>query len=245
MHAQIYDFAIGAGQSVAIEAVGEYVKVLSCSGQVRIELDTGPRIDALGGQGVRKEPFNRVLVTDKSGAANVGKILIAYGEMIDDRITGEVSVIDSQRVFTANSQAAFGSKSYAAAAGNYPNVQLWNPAGSGVNLFVEEISFTAGASPDAYLIGFANTSLSTMGGAQQAKRSAGVAVKGEVRFQDSIALATFNAAAGYTYTVDSVGSKVFGLKTPLMVSPGNGLVVTGKTLAAAMGIGFQWIELPL
>jgi hypothetical protein len=95
MIGQIYDFALTAGGTQVLEVTGEFVKVISSTGLVRIEADTGARLDALAGQGFRKDNFTRLVLRDRSNAVNVGRLFVAYGDMIDDRVTGDVSIIDA------------------------------------------------------------------------------------------------------------------------------------------------------
>ena len=67
--------------------------------------DGGSSLSPLyAGQGQRKE-FQRLTVTDKSGAANVVLIIVADDDFIDDRITGEVSVIDGSKARTKTGAA--------------------------------------------------------------------------------------------------------------------------------------------
>ena len=244
MHAQQYDFALGAGQSVAIEAVGEYVKVLSCTGPVRIELDTGPRLDALAGQGVRKEPFTRVQVTDKSGAANTGKILIAYGEMIDDRITGEVSVIDGGKARTYAGQAFSWANGQLAQAAAYSACQIYNPPGSGKNLVVKAYAMASSAAG----VASAHVRSSSLANLQSAipatKLATGTLPVAQSRTEALAAPSASQRYIDYAF-FQAAGTFRTTLQEPVVVPPGYGFTIESGTQNVQMNAVFEWIEEPV
>jgi len=94
----IYDFTLGAGGSQLISVPGTYFKVLTASGgTVRVRLDTGESYKLKPGQGARLPAgkwFRDLSIIDTSGGANVGTIFVGDSGSIDDRITGDVSIVD-------------------------------------------------------------------------------------------------------------------------------------------------------
>src|SRR5207253_5023923 len=84
-------------------AIGSYFKVLSATGTFEVTGDAFGQLGALlPGQGLRLEEgqFTRLTFRDTSGAPNLLYVLVAGDGFIDDRITGEVSVIDGEKART-------------------------------------------------------------------------------------------------------------------------------------------------
>ena len=90
-----YTFNIGAGASQTFDIVGKFFKLLTATGLVRVQIDRGYRMDLLPGRGWRGIPFHRVNVLDLSGLPNAGTFLAGDFEVIDDRISGDVSILDA------------------------------------------------------------------------------------------------------------------------------------------------------
>lgn len=93
MQSKIYDFTIGAGQIQALDVVGNYAKILTASGALRVRTSAGDVLELVAGQGFRGIDFTRLELIDMSGAANTGRVLISSGgEIVDQRLQGVVSV---------------------------------------------------------------------------------------------------------------------------------------------------------
>lgn len=139
--AKIYPFTIGAYEALPLMVQGSYFKILSATGMVDVTGDTFGTVEALqAGQGLRGQDFRRLVVRDRSGGENMVRLLVSDDQFIDDRISGEVVVIEGNKgrsiagkAFTATS--LFG----AAGAGNVNQTALYNPVGSGVRLVVNNI----------------------------------------------------------------------------------------------------------
>lgn len=138
---KIYQLTIGAGSAMPLLVQGSFFKILSSTGAVDVIGDTFGSIEYLmPGQGLRGQDFNRMTIIDRSGGSNMVRLLIGDDQFIDDRISGEVVVIDGNKgrsiagkAFTTTS--LFG----AASAGNVNQTALYNPVGSGVRLVVNNI----------------------------------------------------------------------------------------------------------
>lgn len=143
MHARIYDFTLTAGGMQRLPVVGDFFKVISATGTINVNVDTGATLDLLPGQGLREFDFNALTISDKSGAANVGKILVGFSGMIDDRVTGEVSVIDGGKSRSIAGQAFQYGLGVSAGVGLYAIAQIQNPAGSGKNVIVKAYKIAA------------------------------------------------------------------------------------------------------
>ena len=104
--AKIYPVVIPAGQSAPLLVEGEYFKVLSSTGTLEITGDTfGQLGEILPGQGLENTRFKRLTLRDTSGGINTVQLLVAGEKFVDDRITGEVSIIDGNLARTRANQA--------------------------------------------------------------------------------------------------------------------------------------------
>jgi hypothetical protein len=120
------------------------------------------------GQGFRldKKTFTNLQVTNYGGQATIiGALLIADGGFFDNRVTGSVEVIDGGRTRALNNGSFIGTNGIAGSAGNISHLQMWNPVGSGVNVFVDSMSMGALAATGMYLR-TSTAALSTLYGSQ-------------------------------------------------------------------------------
>lgn len=192
-------------------------------------------------------PFTQLLIEN---AAQPGyRMRIFYGVDIDFtpgtgglvNVTGTVSVVDGAKVRTAANKAFWGSAGVAALAGNYSSVQLWNPAGSGKTLCVEQISFgTFGVgTPVTYYLGATNVAQTAYTNGRS-KQIGGALSTAEIRTGQNAALPT-------TYTLMPLyapsGNQTITLKLsePILLPPGYGLVISGGVNVAVQG-DFEFYE---
>lgn len=91
-----YNFTLSANATQNLDVPGDYLKVISATGAIRVRTVEGWMKDLLPGQGVKGLNFQRLILEDRSGAANTGTIAVGIGadSIVDDRITGEVSISD-------------------------------------------------------------------------------------------------------------------------------------------------------
>lgn len=250
MQAQPYDFNLTAGGSQNLAVVGTSFKLLSSTGPVQVLANTGARVLLMPGQGIRRFEFDSLTIIDKSGAANVGQILITgsddkNAEMIDDRITGEVSVIDGARLRVLANSAFLASRSWTPAAATYGTAEIWNPAGSGKNLIVEEINLMqAGGSGLSYgfAVGWANTAQYAATITAASKKGGGTAGVGVVARNDEAVLLGGLTSSIYSYFPPVNQSMPVGLKEPFVIQPGQALRVQQMSVAVPISVGFQWFE---
>lgn len=138
---KIYPLTIGAYEALPLMVQGSYFKILSATGMVNVTGDTFGTVEALqAGQGLRGQDFGRLVVRDSSGGSNMVRLLIGDDQFIDDRISGEVVVIEGNKgrsiagkAFTITS--LFG----AASVGNVNQSAIYNPVGSGARIVVNNI----------------------------------------------------------------------------------------------------------
>lgn len=139
--ARIYDFTLTAGGSFNLLVEGSYYRLLTSTGAIEVRRSDGSVVGPLlAGQGEKDQEFKRLTLVDKSGANNTGTIVIADGTFVDDRITGEVSVIDGELARSKAGLAYSTSAQITAVAAQFSIHELWNPAGSGKRVIVSDIA---------------------------------------------------------------------------------------------------------
>lgn len=238
--AKIYPFSIPAGGSFPLLVIGDYCKILTSSGALTLTGDTFGTIGPiLAGQGVENSPFQRLVLTDQTGAVNNGTILIADNKFIDDRITGEVSVIDGEKVRTLSNGMFSGTSVTGIVAGQYPMAQLWNPVGTGKNIIL--LSMEVGAvSANLIGIGFVTAAFAndvTAGSAGNKKAGAAIGVA-QVRIQNSVTPNTTQIKSVY---VPSNQTIAWPIKGAIVLPPGYGIFAQNN-IATNVAANFEWFE---
>ena len=88
-----YDFTLTAGGSQVLLVEAAYFRVQSATGAVDVSVEGfGTLPGLLVGQGIKDTPFKRLVIRDASGAANLGTILVASQEFVDNRTYGVTSI---------------------------------------------------------------------------------------------------------------------------------------------------------
>jgi hypothetical protein len=235
-----FDFNLTSGQSQTLDVSGRFFKYKSGTGAIRVRATGGGYVDLLPGQGVFSLNFTSLTITDKSGAANVGVLLAGEYDFRDDRITGTVEVISGEksRVIAGNSFA--GSMGIVADPTFPAMVQLFNPAASGKNVFVNKI-ILGGTAAGEWIVSSTTTQLATLVGTCPNKKLNGAASSAERRREARAALGNtiFDLYATLNVPFDIV------MVEPLMVPPGNGIVVYPATVNVQNVTNFQFYEDPI
>lgn len=236
--AKIYPLTLAAGASFTLQATGDYFKVLRASGPVEVRGNTFGSLGELqAGQGLDRTPFQALTLRDVSGASNTLRIVVAGEDFVDDRISGEVSVIDGSKARTL-AGAVFGFRGrLTSSAGNYSQVQLWNPAGSGKRLIVSSYhANTSGANGTVLTMGTAAlpTAFSAVPGS---KLAGGPASVGQQRWEQSAAFAA--SSATITQIISNAQQSD---PEPIVVLPGYGLNFATSDLAADLLACCHFIE---
>jgi hypothetical protein len=125
--AKIYPLTIAPNASFTLQVVGDMFKVLSASGAFEVTGDTFGSMGAIQpGQGLDNTPFQRLTFRDTSGGSNTLSVLVAGTDFIDDRITGEVSVIDGGKARTLAGLSFMASVNINNAATKFSTFYLYN-----------------------------------------------------------------------------------------------------------------------
>lgn len=237
--ARVYDFTMPAFGAAVILAEGSFYRLMSATGAVEVRRNNGSIVGPLlPGQGERAE-FISLTITDKSGAANAGTILIADDAFIDERVSGEVSVIDGGLVRSMGQAAFMAVASLNASAGNYGIVQLWNPSATRWAA-VSQVWLNSFSGGQNYEIRIASAPLATLVGAPPSKRTNGAASAMELRTD---VLAAIPAGALLVKNYGPINTLApWRFTEPLAVAPGTGLNVIGTTLNAHLCPCFDYFE---
>lgn len=231
--AKIYDFTLTANGSFVLPVEGDYFKVLSATGLVEVTGDSfGSLGSVLPGQGLDNTPFKRLVIKDKTGSANIGTLLVADEKFIDDRITGEVSVIDGGAWRSKSNKSFLGTGYSTCGAAQFSAVQLWNPAGTGSNLIVKSIRYSVNVA--ATIVIKTNTAAAGIAAGPGGSKFIDGAddVVGAVRdYSNGGALLSISKGLG----VDQFAAGGVGVVTyqePLILGPGKGIWVGGNVAGA-------------
>lgn len=242
---QQYDLNIPVGGSQAIDVAGDRVQFLSATDpfaviEVRPNFAQG-NITLKPGQGMRfSEQVQRWVVFNKGTVALTGMMLIGTGDFIDQRISGTVDVIDGGKARTLGNVAFAGFTYQGAVAAQCGRVQLWNPAGSGKNVVVEQVLTLAGGVATACHIKLNTAALTTLDQVGQSKKSGGTASVMELR-RDSTATPS---AAPMLLAAGMPASQLTPYKPvePVVLIPGYGLLIYGTVVNTDIGASFEWYE---
>lgn len=240
-----HDFNLAPGASVTIDVAGRFFKYKTGTGLLRIRETRGGYIDLMPGQGVENIAFTSLTIQDKSGAQNTGVILAGDFAFRDERISGVVEVISGEktRVMAGNS---FGSSvAVAPDPANYSVGQLWNPAGSGKNIFVNRIILSGSAAPGVeWIIYSATVALPNLVGTGkfQNKRVGGAVSTAERRSElraGGLGVVLFELFPPQNAPTD------VGLSEPIMVPPGCGVGAYPFAVNCTNIVNFQFYEDPI
>ncbi len=239
------NLAVGFAQPV--NQVGNYVyyKAGSAGGadpSIKVKTDQGDEYVLMPGQGFRldKKTFTNLQVTNYGGQATIiGALLIADGGFFDNRMSGSVEVIDGGRTRALNNGSFMGVAAIGPGAGNIGIVQLWNPAASGKNVFVDSVKINSAAANGIYMLD-SNAALPTLYSTAAPKRLGGSVSVMELRVNQQAAqpagrnMWSGSVAAGSVIPIDLKGS--------ILIPPGYGLMVNGNTAAVNINASFEWYE---
>lgn len=240
---KVYPFTIPANGSITLLVSGDYFKIKSATGLLNVTGDRfGTLAGMLPGQGLRDTNFERLTLKDETGAINNGAILISDGTFVDDRITGEVNVIDGGKLRTYSGGAYLASQNLNATATFFAIAQIFNPATSKKNTILEKLIISS-STGGKILIGRYNSALASGGAAaspESNKIHNGVESTSQIRYGISgTALALNTMLLPYIAANQSL---TYDLKEPIILGPGYGINVNHTVLNADLTVGFEFYE---
>ena len=239
--AKIYSYPIAAGASLILPVDGGYYKILSATGPLGVARNGANGLDGLiPGQGER-ENFTWLTLQDQSGATNNVRVLVADNSFVDDTIYGQVQVVDGGRLISQQNLAFVGNGNQGPTAGLFPQVQLWNPPGN-----------TRWAAISRIIVGSFSASIQTI---QIRPHNAALAVAGNIPQPKLIAAGASTSTMEMKLEQNAalLGGSVIGLasvisvfpfefKEPLILRPGQGVIVSNATVNTTVIANFDFIE---
>ncbi len=234
---KIYRFTVPANGMYPLLVQGSFFKILSSTAPVLVRTDkVGTIGELLPGQGMERAEFSLLQFTDTSGFANEVRVLVAGDLFIDDRISGEVSVIDGGKARTVSGAVFGGRVSVAAAASEYAQIQFWNPPGSGRRVIVGSFNIICSAGSAIVGIGAVAMAAANVPLLVQSKLAGGAAGVTEQRYVASAAypvMSYLNQAASGVQIKDP---------EPYIILPGYGFNVIATNLNVVLSASAHLIE---
>lgn len=240
--AQIYTYTIPANGSVRILVEGSFIKILACTGAVAISGDFGTLGPILAGQGQKDSPSKSYAVNDLSGAVNMVRVLIADSGFIDDRISGEVSVIDGGKFRTIAGTAFQATCGTVSDATTGPAVYLQNPIGSGKNIIVKSLRVSLSVASE-YLLVWVNsvTGADNSAAGIVSKSNSGIFTsKIYTHTTGASSAGTLNALVTALLSANQVDTIVFS--EPIVIRPGNQIMLKASGVSNFMKPSFECFE---
>jgi len=245
---RVYDFTLAAalGASQRFSVSGSFVKVLSApGGRVNVKLDSGQDMSFLEGQGFRMlegDEFGGLTLSNLQAVANVGTLFIGDSTFVDDRVTGVVQVIDTERRKVLDGNAYHTAASQAGGGAGSATIQLWNPAGSGKLVYVNSAVIGLSAN-DQY--GFATT---TTAGPTLVDQVRSLDVSGadgvsQCRSSNDATVYAISRTLRLGYGLANVDTPI-AFPRPVLLRPGTGLRFLAVAAATALRGGFDLEEWP-
>lgn len=225
------------------ERAGRYIEVIDAAAAFDLVLtdSNGGQVDYAKGalSGIWLSGAYAAIDITSASAQSI-TLLITDGQGGSRRQPGTVRVIDSERdkvlagvCFRAYAQASLSAKAA---------VQLWNPAGSGKNLFVQAARLGAGAA-DEWGIQTSNNALAGAGPAPANLDRSGPASVAATRTGVQTTLTgVADHAAGY---LPASTDTVVLMPRPILLRPGSGLACFVNSASNTIRACFEWEEWPL
>lgn len=247
---QLYDITIAPNTTRQLDAPGSYFYYYSgnaggADSTITMRgLSSGLRIVLKPGQAFRlprgESETSWVLTNFSNTATILGTVIVGDGDITDNRITGSVEVIDGGKNRTLANQAFAGMCYVGPVAGQYALSQIWNPVGSGKNIFIEQISIALGSTGTADF-GFSNTQLANLSSVATNKTSGGTGSTAQLRYSNAASTPAFSIVASFTTAANST-SQLYKFTEPLLIKPGYGLNVNTYTIGQATWFNSEFFE---
>lgn len=241
---EIITAAFTAGEVKTFMIQGEYLEILQAAYPVDVFMmdRTGAQLSTMRNAEASyfSRPGKYEVVQVSSALAQTVKIFIGSGDAGTRRTSGEVAVIDGSKARTIAGYAFIGAGASGPVAAQNAMVQLWNPAGSGKNLILENLKFSGGAAAPI-----------DMGSYAVALTNLGVVAKSKLINSPSspVAQVRNQANAGSLITVNMTSSYMptsqvqeYEFREPIVIPPGFGFVVCNTTVNMNVLVAFEWME---
>jgi hypothetical protein len=250
---QQFDITVPAAGTFPVHAAGRYIKYVSgnngggdCSLIVVPGAGVGGKVVLQPGQAYhvapnKPTPDSWVLQNAAGGATILGKVVIGDGRIDDNTFSGVVQTVDGGKTRTLSNSAFSGFTLGTTDATHYCQIQLWNPAGSGVRAVIEFMSMFNNTASNGYLSDstVALTNLIQMG---QPKLLGGTQSVAQLRGGQTATAP--GAPDNGSFSIVGGQSQLWAPKEPVIVPPGHGLLVTCNVVNTGLTGNFEWYEEP-
>ncbi len=242
---QIYTLALAANQAQVLLVEGGFYKILSATGPVSVSREGGSIINPMRvGQGERLR-FTRLTIQDVSGAANTVEVIIADESFVDDRISGEVSVIDGGKSRTLARVAYIGAVNCPAVAAQYAHAQLFNWSGNPNRVILESFWICSTNTVNVSMYS-ASSNLSTPGSPFNpgSKNMDGASSLARAYYQNAAAHVLSGTLRGYFQVLANTTFHV-KLAEPMILAPTRGVSwIVGNALNTDLLVTAEFYEEP-
>lgn len=249
-----YDRSLTSGLTdVIINSPGDFLYIDQAStGVVSLELNMrqggtlAPILLAAGGS--IECDFASIKINASAQLNKTVRVVVGNGARIKSGGTvapssQTVQTVDGSRVLTDADKAHFGYAYAPAVAGQYGHAQLWNPATSGKNVYIDKLEIASPTTGYLFLASSTAAALNPMGTTANAlsKRIGGTASVAQLRFENA-AVYLSSVAIWLHYETANVPKDV-PLSTPVLLRPGYGLIVATGAVNQAVTANFStWEE---
>ncbi|OMG73129.1 hypothetical protein [Burkholderia ubonensis] len=254
---QVFDITLQAnGSAFVVHAAGRYIKytVGNAGGNdasivVTPGMQGGSKITLQPGQAYRVAddvpvPDSWSLANSLGQAVITGKVVVGNGRIDDNSLQGTVQVVDGGKSRTLANAAYSGVAAASAVSAQYPRLQLWNPAGSGVRLVLECINNLGANTTSTAVLTDSTVALATLGQNGFPKLLGGANAAGQLRVDTNATLVPVTPALACLAPVTGTVVTSFKPVEPMVIPPGHGLLMTGLVSNDNMTATFEWYEEP-
>lgn len=248
-----FDRSLTSGLTdVVIESPGDFLYIDQAStGAVSVELNMrqggtlAPILLAAGGS--IECDFASFKLTAAAQLNKSVRVVVGNGARIKgganvNASSMSVSVVDGGLIRSLANQAFIASAATGAVGSTYPNFQLWNPANSTKNLYLEKFGFSSSVSQNV-IVGAGSTALATLASAAYIQSKLFSGADGQAQVRTECGGNSFTSSYFYQTIVASANLQIdFELREPIIVPPGYGVVCYGQTLSSSLTGYFEWYE---
>ncbi len=237
-----YDFNLGAGQSQIVDVQGKFFKYKTGTGAISVTTSGGEVVYLLPGQYVSDIRFTRLQIKNLTSLQNSGVIIATNLNFGDDRIAGDVNVIDNAKTRAASGVDFMRFRSAPAVPGALNIAQLFNPVGSGKSIAVNSIALQSDTTNAVRMFASQtdmNSSTSygaskTLGLAQSTMKMKGAsdAVLPSTLFGTAQQIGIFSLTANQYLLVP--------IKDPIVIPPGWGLAFQNELVNTSLSTAFDF-----
>lgn len=233
---QTYDFSIAANGSRQIDAEGNYFRYSagnaggSDPGLTLRGIKSGLTITLYPGQAFRLAPgqveASWIVSNAAQQAAITGSVVVGKGEITDNRISGQVEVIDGGKARTLAARVGVvAGQVVAQGAGLFSAMGVWNPAGSGKNIIVKRTYVSSSVAQSVYLTPVAAAPAHTLAPGSHLVNGAAYAGAALAAWEAQIA-GFYGASQGALGVAQLAAGAIlpYLLDEPWVIAPGHGVL---------------------